>query len=121
MMIERTPFLTLEGSCVDAVNWATDKVRTAGLSVIRTFDLQDARDPRVPCPCPYHGTNDCDCQLVVLLIYMSGHNPISLIAHGHNGQTWFSIVDSPQQRPDPQLDATLRDLLSIPLIPPQKS
>jgi hypothetical protein len=51
--------------------------------------------------------------MVVLLVYGSGgytssdHQPVSVVAHGHNGQTWFSVVDTPQQRADPRLEAAI--------------
>jgi hypothetical protein len=35
----------------------------------------------------------CDCQMVVLLVYGKENLPVSLVAHGHNGQTWFSLVE----------------------------
>jgi hypothetical protein len=31
--------------------------------------------------------------MVVLLVYGKDNQPASLIAHGHNGQTWFSMVE----------------------------
>jgi hypothetical protein len=34
-----------------------------------------------------------------------------MVAHSHNGQTWFSVVDTPQQRADPQIEAALRRVL----------
>jgi len=46
--------------------------------------------------------------MVVLLVYGSDRQPVSIVAHGHNGQTWFSVVDTPQQRADPRLEAAIR-------------
>jgi hypothetical protein len=31
--------------------------------------------------------------MVVLLVYGKDNQPASLVAHGHNGQTWFSLVE----------------------------
>jgi hypothetical protein len=31
--------------------------------------------------------------MVVLLVYGTDNQPVSLMAHGHNGQTWFSLVE----------------------------
>jgi hypothetical protein len=33
--------------------------------------------------------------MVVLLVYPASKQPVSVIAHGYNGQTWFSVVDTP--------------------------
>ena len=69
--------------------------------MLRTFDLQIARQAQTSCPCPHHGTDQCDCQLVVLLVYQDHREPLAIVAHGYEGQTWFSVVDTPQQRADP--------------------
>ena len=113
-MSESTPFLILEQPCDNAIDWVTRQIGSAGLQVVRTFDLHVARHTHANCPCPHHGTDQCDCQMVVLLVYGSGgytsseRQPVSVVAHGYNGQTWFSVVDTPQQRADPRLEAAIR-------------
>ena len=66
----------------------------AGLRVTRSFDLQSARqalrDPE-SCPCPHHGTADCNCQYVVLLVDAGGGSHLTLVAHGHDRETHLSI------------------------------
>jgi hypothetical protein len=111
-MSDNSPFLTLERPCDAAVEWLTDRFSQAGLRVMRTFDLQVARHAQVICPCPHHGTEQCDCQMVVLLIYASNQQPMTIIAHGYNNRTWFSVVDTPQQRADPHLEGTIRRLFA---------
>jgi hypothetical protein len=101
--------------CAQAVEWLTDQISRAGMSVVRTFDLQAARRLQTDCPCLHHGTHQRDCQMVVLLIYQDTHPPITLIAHAYDGQTWFSVVDTPQQRADPDLEAAIRDSLHPPI------
>src|SRR3972149_11902275 len=107
-MSDSSPFLILEQPCDDAINWVARQIGNAGLQVVRTFDLHVARHTHANCPCPHHGTDQCDCQMVVLLVYGSDRQPVSIVAHGHNGQTWFSVVDPPQQRADPRLEAAIR-------------
>ena len=107
-MSDSSPFLILEQPCDDAINWVARQIGNAGLQVVRTFDLHVARHTHANCPCPHHGTDQCDCQMVVLLVYGSDRQPVSIVAHGHNGQTWFSVVDTPQQRADPRLEAAIR-------------
>lgn len=115
-MNENSPFLILEEACEEAIDWVTRRIGFAGLQVVRTFDLHTARhhaDAALEnCPCPYHGTDQCDCQMVVLLVYGRDRQPVSLVAHGHHGQTWFSVVDTPQQRADPHVEATIRRALA---------
>jgi hypothetical protein len=110
-------FLILEQPCDEAITWVIDQVNGAGLQVLRTFDLQMARLAHSECPCPHHGTDQCDCQMVVLLVYADHYQPISLLAHSHDGKTWFSLVNTPQQRADPHLEAAIRQALIPQSIP----
>ena len=114
MMSENAPFLILEQPCDTAMDWVVKQINNAGMQVVRTFDLHIAHADHAGCPCPNHDTQQCDCQMVVLLIYSGEYQPASLIAHGHNGQTWCSIVDTPQQRADPFLETAIR-LALLPL------
>ncbi len=111
-MSDSSPFLILEQPCDDAIVWVTRQINRAGLQVFRTFDLQVARHKHASCPCPYHGAEPCDCQMVVFLVYGSDQQPVSIVAHGHNGQTCFSVVDTPQQHADPRLEAAIRQALA---------
>lgn len=78
----------------------------AGLRPVQTFDLHAARVGLHDCPCPNHGTEDCDCQMVVLLVYSEAvdvskplnTSPVTMILHGNDGQTWLSIVETPNQK-----------------------
>lgn len=107
-MSDSPPFLILEQPCDAAIDEVTKQISCAGLRVVRTFDLHDARHAHANCPCPHHGTEQCDCQMVVLLVYAVDREPVSLVAHGYNGQTWFSVVDTPQQRANPRVEAAIR-------------
>jgi len=117
-MSESTPFLVLEQPCDSAIDWVTREISGIGLQIVRTFDLHVARLAHGDCPCPHHGTDQCDCQMVVLLVYGNGgytsskNQPVSLVAHGHNGQTSFSVVDNPQQRADPHIETAIRQALT---------
>lgn len=101
------PFLSLAMTCEQAIAWITHVINSSDLQVQRTFDLQLARAGHASCPCPHHGTDQCDCQMVILLIYGGILQPVSIVAHGYNGQTWISVVDTPQQRADPGLEAAI--------------
>ena len=111
-------FLMLEISSDEAITWFTRHASRAGLRVVRTFDLQTARHDLADCPCPHHGTEHCDCQMAVLLVYGGYSRPVSMIAHSYDGKTRFSMVDNPQQRADPNLERSIRQAFSIENIPP---
>lgn len=52
-----------------------------GLRPMRSFDLRLALEAHHDCPCPYHGTEECTCQFIVLLVYGQGARPVVLTAH----------------------------------------
>jgi hypothetical protein len=116
-MSDNSPFLVVDQSCNNAVVWLTKHFSNAGLFVMRTFDLQVARHIQKVCPCPHHNTEKCDCQMVVLLVYQDDQTPITIIAHGYNNQTRFLIVDNPQQRANPHLEALIRRIIILPMLP----
>ena len=92
--MKKAPFLILEQPYDIAIDLVMQQICGLGFQVSTTFDMQEARHAHVNCACPHHGTEQCDCQLVVILIYGHGPKPTTLIAHGHEGKTWFSFVDS---------------------------
>jgi hypothetical protein len=111
-MNENDPFMSMEAPCEQAVTAVIQQMSRAGISVLRTFDLQAARLPQTDCPCPHHGTAQCDCQLVILLVYVGDSNPVSLIAHGYEGKTWFSVVNASQKNADTDLFAFIQQTLA---------
>ena len=93
-MSEIESFLTVEGSCEEAVTWVIRQAINTGLLIVRTFDLKVALHDHADCPCPHHGTELCDCQMVVLLVYGEARHPVTLVAHCYEGKTRFSLVDT---------------------------
>jgi hypothetical protein len=94
-------FLSINCSCDEALYRLTDALARAGLRVLRTFDLHDARAAIGDCPCPHHGLEACDCQMLVLLVYGQASLPATLVLHGSDEQTWISLVNNPVQPVDP--------------------
>ena len=111
-MNQTSAILTLQSDSQAAIEASTRCLEQSGLQVMRSFDLKLARAAHVGCTCPHHGSEQCDCQMVVLLVYGRDSFPATLVVHGHDGQTHFALVDTPEQRPAPQLvDAILRAML----------
>ena len=108
-----SPFLSTDHPCDETLQWATRQLTEAGLRHVQTFDLHTARVAMHNCSCPNHGTDECDCQMVVLLVYGKAEEPVTLILHGNNGQTWLSIADGPQQTIDSRLINTIHQALEL--------
>ncbi len=111
-MASTSPVFIFDQSCGDAVNQVIQELTGAGLQALRTFDFQPAQNMLSECACPPHESAACDCQMAVLLVYQGGRHPVSLVAHGYGERTWLYLVDTPQQRADPCLEAAIIKLLS---------
>src|SRR5512139_2932632 len=109
-----SPFLSISSPCEKTLHWTKKCLARVGLRAVQTFDLHAVRAGMHDCPCPNHGRQDCDCQMVVLLVYGDVETPASLILHGNEGQTWLSIADEPRQRADPELLAVIKQALDAP-------
>lgn len=105
--------LTVNLSCDRALQVAKRKLSQRGLRALQTFNLYTARLGQSECPCPHHGTEQCDCQMVVLLIYGESPQPVTLILHGSGGTTWFSIADDPSQQGNRALLRSIREALDF--------
>lgn len=110
------PFLVLEQTCDRVLSWVNRQLTGAGFRVVQTFDLQVARLAHPDCPCPHHGTDDCDCQMVVLLVYQKHDTPATLVIHGQDGRSWVSLASPVGKRANHHLEMAIRRLL-IPQTP----
>lgn len=103
------PFFSANRSYSEVLPWLKQRLSGAGLRVMQTFDLRRTSPLNLgSCPCPHHGTDQCDCQLIVLLVYGEEEHPVSLMLHGNDGQTWLSLVDHPGQWADAKTVAAIQ-------------
>jgi len=108
-----SPFLSVDHPCDETLHWLRRRLSHRGLRLLQTFDLHDARLGTSDCPCPNHGTTDCDCQMVVLLIYKETAEPATLVLHSNDGRTWISLVNTPSQRADASIRAEIENALQV--------
>ena len=80
-MSQTKQLLTIPLECEAAVAQIIRRLKTEGLQVIRSFDLKTARMAHTECTCPHHGTELCDCQMIVLLVYEGTGQPVTIVAH----------------------------------------
>lgn len=106
------PFVALDQTCDQVQAWVNQQLTGAGLRTAQTFDLQVARLAHTDCPCPHHGTADCNCQMVVLLIYPQQGDPVTLVIHGQDNRTWLSLANPTGQHTNQHLETLVRRLLT---------
>jgi hypothetical protein len=102
------PFLVLDQTCDQVLVWVSQQLTSASFRVVQTFDLQVARLAHPDCPCPHHGTNDCNCQMVVLLVYGKQDDPATLVIHGQDGRSWVSLAGPVGKRFNQHLEVVVR-------------
>jgi hypothetical protein len=110
-MNQTDELLTLDLETDQAIEIIKPLLERLGLQALPSFDLRTVRSAPVGCACPYHGTEHCDCQMVVLQLYGEGDDPATLLIHGHGGKTFLSLVDAPSQRFEPMLLGLIRQAL----------
>ena len=96
-----------------AAQAATEALARRGFRVVRSFDLRSALAPlaaHADCECPHHGTAQCTCQFVVLLVYGESGAPAVITTHSRDAQAHVQIVrptgmlrDDANSRPDARL------------------
>ncbi len=83
--------LAIQGSSDQVVAAVWDALLRRGYRMLRSFDLQSAVARHAEgCACPFHGTEHCTCQYVVLLAYPIGTpmaTPRVLTIHTYEGMT----------------------------------
>jgi len=114
-MNSASPFVIIEKPGEETLCWIIQLLENAGLRVLRTFDLQEARLSHPDCPCPHHGTEACDCQMSILLVYRGEQSPASLLLHNFQETTWLYLVDTPEQPVAQNLDLLIRETLTQPV------
>ena len=105
------PFIVLDQPCDQVLTWVNQQLASAGFRVVQTFDLQVARLAQSDCPCPHHGTENCTCQMIVLLVYWKRSDPATLVIHGQESRTWLSLTGAVGKRTTQHLEAAIRRTL----------
>jgi len=90
----KKPILEINTQCSTFVTSLKAALISAGLSVVQSFDLRSVRLMHKGCTCPHHGTDQCTCELVVLLVYRSVGGPITLILDGRDGKTFVFVTEN---------------------------
>ena len=108
-----TPVLSVSHPCNETADLLKHRLMERGWTTLQTFDLQDALLGIDGCSCPHHGTQECDCHMIVLLVYGLEPEPVTLILHGSDGQTWVAFADNAQQKARKASMTAIRDALEV--------
>ncbi len=87
--------MVFQSDCGQVIHQVTQLLASKGFLLIESFNLQSARASHRMCPCPHHGTDQCSCQMAVILVYADGTDPVTLTIHGNDQQTELAIDDTP--------------------------
>ena len=82
------------------------------LPVVLSFDLRAAQAGQSACACHTRSTSQCECTLVVLLVYGAAPEPLTLIVSGCGSQTEVRIAQDADVHPDPRLATDVFDILT---------
>ena len=112
-MNKRTNLLTLSLESSKAVQFLMERFAADGLQVKRSFDLRAAMADQSNCPCPHHGEFECDCQLIVLLVYDEPGAPLTLIAHGKDNTTHFALANPAEHEQEGKLKTKILQAIAL--------
>lgn len=110
-MVQTSHLLTIHTESQKVIERIASAFQNAGMQVFQSFDLQVARAAHTSCSCPHHGTEHCDCQMVVLLIYHDAGQPATLVAHGQDGRTHLSLMNGAAPEDMQRIDRLLQSVL----------
>lgn len=107
-----SPLLSVSRTCSQIADRLKSELPQNGLKVLQTFDLQDVRFYVDGCSCPHHGTQECDCDMIVLLIYGNDREPITLVLHGCDGQTQVAFATEQHQKAKENFEFAIKKALA---------
>lgn len=106
-----SPFCILNCPCDEALPWAKTQLLQAGLRVLQTFDLKTVCGTPAEYQCSHHDPSECDCQLVILLIYGRTSKPTTLVLQGDDNKTLFLLESDPFHQLDPVTCSAIKQAL----------
>jgi hypothetical protein len=91
------PLIVFYKNCNQVIDEISRLLTSSGLTVVESFDFQVARANHHGCTCPHHGTDQCTCQMAILLVYGEDAMPVSLMVHGNDERTELSLIETSGQ------------------------
>jgi hypothetical protein len=110
----KPPTLVINARCPQYLEPLKKQLADAGFWAIQSFDLQSTRTLHEEgCTCPHHDTNQCTCEMVVLLVYPASGDPVTVMLDGRDNRTYVYLLNDPRDSPPAAtLDSITQVLLS---------
>lgn len=89
----KSPVMVIDAHCSQFARMLQAVFSAAGLSAFQSFDLRSTRALHEGCTCPNHGTRQCTCELIVLLVYLPEGGPLTVVLDGRDAQTFVFLAD----------------------------
>ena len=98
----KKPIAIVESQCSFIISPLMNALEQAGLWVLRSFEFKNNQTQLMHCHCAANCDSQCECELVVLLVYPKVGNPVTLILDGREGKTYVFISEEKEyQFPTP--------------------
>lgn len=110
------PLVVLENDNNNPIQQIQDSLTDAGLRVLTSFDSRHMRAEATAIPCPHHGTAECSCRIVVILVYGLEDSPATLLVHGQDHGIMVSLTYPPGLRPSSLFLSQITQILQTNLI-----
>ncbi len=110
------PSVLLQNGRKNPIQHLIATLQDAGLHVMVSFDSRHTRVKQQEFLCPHHGTDICNCHIVVLLVYDTEGYPATLIAYGQDDEIWVSLTYPPGLRPSFSLQNQIKAILTPSLL-----
>lgn len=110
----KPPTLVINTRCPHYLEPLKKELVEAGFWAFQSFDLQSTRALHEEgCTCPHHNTNQCTCEMVVLLVYPASGDPVTLMLDGRDNRTYVYLMDNSwSSAPATTLESITQVLLS---------
>ena len=111
-MSHNTFLSSIPGDCEIVCTQIIRNLKRAGYQVMRSFDLQRAREAYTGCACPHHGKTECNCQMIVLLVYLQNGELCTITAIGRDGVTNLELAEDLPANEEMSLHRIIKDVLA---------
>ena len=89
------PTIQFDKPAAEAVENVSQALGARAFRVMRSFDFKEAAAAHPHCVCPYHETENCTCQYLMLIAHSDqvDRGTLLIAVHSHQDKTFVSLVE----------------------------